>query len=175
MDEFYLLYDFAPFMSVAMAINYVSSFWDGVKNNAINKLNSHIDNSITELNAVYTSGNCRQSEPIAELENEANGYKSTLEIMSLLATVFGIIVVIILFILLALIGYSPKKELTFAQANFIVIISIIPSNLMMLIGMIYADHSIKKLAKTRNTIKMTARAAIRDNEQAAYTTNLSGL
>lgn len=173
MDNLFLLYDFAPFMSVAMAINFVSSFWDGVKNNAINKLNSHIDLSITELNAVYRSGNCHHSESITELKKEAEGYKATLGKMSIFATAFGITVVVILFLLLAWTGFTPKQELTLSQACLIVFISVIPSNLMMGIGAIYANLSINRLARTSETIKLAARSAIKDNQQAAYKNNFT--
>lgn len=84
--ESILLYDFAPFLSVAIAINFVSSFWDEVKNKAINNLDAHRESFITELDAVYTSGNCKQSDSVMELSAEAEKYKSTLSLLSFVAT-----------------------------------------------------------------------------------------
>ncbi|EIS3739133.1 hypothetical protein [Aeromonas sp. 5HA1] len=165
----FLLYDFAPFLSVAMAINFVSSFWDGVKDKAINNFDKHKEGVIKDLNAVYSSGNCESSDSISDLDTEANGYKSFLKWLSLIATILGIIISILLFIALAWIGFYPKTMLTNIESILLVVISIFPSTIFRVWGAIYSKSSIKKLEKTSNTIKTAAKAAIRDNQQAAYT------
>ncbi|HDX8377378.1 hypothetical protein [Aeromonas dhakensis] len=164
----FLLYDFAPFLSVAIAINFVSSFWDGVRNKAINNFDKHKESLIRDLNGVYSSGNCERSDSISDLDKESNEYKSFLEKLSCIATILGIIISIFLFCALALIGFQPKITLTSGFAWFLVIISIFPSTIFRVWGAFYSKNSIKKLEKTSNTIKTAAKAAIKDNQQAAY-------
>ncbi|MDD9197559.1 hypothetical protein PVK62_17195 [Aliivibrio sp. S3MY1] len=163
-----LLYDFAPFISVVIAINFVSSFWDGVKNKAIDSLDAERDNLISELNAVYKSGDCLNSDSVKELDKEAQEYKVFLTYLSNIATVLGIIIVVILFVLLAYIGFEPKYKMTEFTALIMIAVSILPSTLFRCLGSIYSRNSIKKLKKTSETMKTAARAAIKDNEKAAY-------
>lgn len=163
-----LLYDFAPFLSVAMAINFVSSFWDGVKLQAINNLDSHTETFITELSAVYTSGNCTQSKSVAEITKQAEKYKKNLARLSFFATALGIIVVVVLFVLLACIGFFPKAELTIFQAFGMCVLSIIPSSFFRICGTFYSKSSVNKLEDTSQIMKAAAKDAIRDNQQAAY-------
>ncbi|RUO31849.1 hypothetical protein CWE12_02300 [Aliidiomarina sedimenti] len=163
-----LLNDFAPFLSVAMAINFVSSFWDGVRNKAVNNLDSHRDSFISELNAVYTSGDSERSESVVNLSNEAETYKQKLSWLSILATTISVLVVISLFILLAWIGFVPKQELTVAQAMLITSLSIIPSALLRAYGTYYSKISVNKLKIKSEIMKSAAKAAIQDNQQAAY-------
>ncbi|EPW4543370.1 hypothetical protein ACWLP4_004357 [Vibrio vulnificus] len=168
MEEPYLLYDFAPFISVAMAINFVSSFWDGVKNKAINNLKNNKELFVTELSAVYPSGNCTNSDSVKDLNDEADKYKTTLSFLSFLATSIGMLVVCILFFLLALIGFSPKAELTFQQGIIMTCISIFPSTLLRLVGVLYSWHAVKQLKKLSQIMKNAAKAAIKDKQQSAY-------
>ncbi|EGR8992373.1 hypothetical protein BST55_22585 [Vibrio vulnificus] len=166
--EPFLLYDFAPFLSVAMAINFVSSFWDGVKNRAINNLNDSRDAFIDELNGVYTSGNCNQSDSVKDLNLEADKYKKKLNILSFLATSVGMLVVVGLFFLLALIGLAPKAALTLEQGLWLIFFSIIPSSSLRILGVLYSWHAVKKLRELSQIMKNAAKAAIKDNQQAAY-------
>ncbi|WP_217533074.1 hypothetical protein [Vibrio metschnikovii] len=168
--EPYFLYDFAPFLSVAMAINFVSSFWDGVKNRAVNNLNESRDRFIIELNGVYTSGNCNQSDSVKDLNLEADKYKNSLGILSFLATSIGMLVVVGLFVLLALIGFAPKAELTLEQGLWLIFFSIIPSSFLRILGVIYSWYAVKKLKELSQIMKNAAKAAIKDNQQAAYAT-----
>ncbi|EGQ8673262.1 hypothetical protein V5H29_16700 [Vibrio cholerae] len=162
------LYDFAPFLSVAIAINFVSSFWDGVKNKAINNLNSSREAFITELNAVYTSGNCQQSDSLQRLNDKADKYKSRLSALSFLATLFGLFVVFVLFILLALIGFAPEATLTIKQATQLCITSIVPSTAFRLAGVLYSKYAVNQLEELSSIMKGAAKAAIKDNQRAAY-------
>ncbi len=165
---FLLLYDFAPFLSVAMAINFVSSFWDEVRNKAVNNLDIHRESFINELNVVYTSGDCQRSDSVVALDEEAETYKKFLTGLSLLATSLGVIIVLCLFVLLAWIGFYPKEQITENQALWMVAFSIVPSTLLRGWGAYYSRSAIKKLEKTSKTMKTAAKAAIRDNQQAAY-------
>lgn len=168
MQEPYLLYDFAPFISVAMAVNFVSSFWHGIKNKSINNLNNNTELFVAELSAVYPSGNCTNSDSVKDLTTEAAKHKTKLSFLSFLATSIGILVVCILFFLLALIGFSPKTELTFQQGIIMTCISILPSTLLRLVGILYSRHAVKQLKKLSQIIKNAAKAAIKDKQQSAY-------
>ncbi len=163
-----LLYDFAPFLSVAIAINFVSSFWDGVKNKAINNLNRSLDRFISELNGVYPSGNCNQSDSVKKLNTKANKYKLKLSVLSFLATLFGLSVVCSLFILLALVGFAPEVQLTIKQGILLCLASIIPSTAFRLIGILYSKYAVSKLEELASIMKSAAKAAIKDNQKAAY-------
>lgn len=171
MKEPYNLYDFAPFLSVAMAINFVSSFWGTIRDRSINNLNQNRDTFITELNAVYTSGDCVQSDSVKEVNNKADKYKTKLTVLSFLSTLIGMIVVIILFALLALIGFNPKIELNFEQAFWLSILSVFPSSTLRFIGLIYSWKAVKELKELSQIMKNAAKAAIKDNQQAAYKRN----
>lgn len=167
MDEPYLLYDFAPFISVAMAINFVSSFWDDVKNKAINNLENNKVLFVTELNAVYVSGDCKNSDSVKDLNIEADKYKTVLTFFSFLATSIGMLVVCVLFSLLALIGFAPKAELTLQQGMIMTCISIFPSTLLRIVGVLYSWYAVKQLKKVSQFMKNAAKAAIKD-KQSAY-------
>lgn len=167
MKEPFLLYDFAPFISVAMAVNFVSSFWDAVKNKAINNLEKNKELFVSELNAVYTSGNCNNSNSVVLFTKEADKYKKNLTILSHFGTGTGMIIVVLLFILLSLIGFSPKAELTLVQCVYLVFISILPSSLFRILGLLYSNYAVKSLGDFSQIIKNTAKDAIKDT-QAAY-------
>ncbi|MCS0390389.1 MULTISPECIES: hypothetical protein [Vibrio harveyi group] len=170
----YLLYDFAPFLSVAMAINFVSSFWTAIRYKAVNNFDRHRDDLVAELNAVYTSGNCSDSDPVIAFNEEAAGYKKKLSFLSKVATCIGVFLVLSQFLLLAIIGFAPQFSLTLFEAVSMVFLSLVPSTLFRVIGAFYSNSSVKKLEKTSETIKRSAKAALNDNEKAAYDVQLSG-
>ncbi|MGL4828862.1 MAG: hypothetical protein ACRCXG_06135 [Vibrio sp.] len=167
-DVSFLLYDFAPFLSVAMAINFVSSFWGQLKNKSTNNLDRNVQNLVTDLNAVYTSGDCEKSDSVEDFKLEAEGYKKKLNLMSNISTILGILVVCSLFFLLALIGFKPKFTLSFYEAVTIIILSVFPSASLRIIGINRSKEYVTQLKKTSETIKKAAKSAIQDNEKSAY-------
>lgn len=167
--ELLLLADFAPLISVAIAINLVASFWAGIKNKSVNNLNDRKKSFIEELNAVYTSGNCSGSDSLTHLETTADKYIKRLSKLSSAATTLGVVVVVILLCLLALIGFLPQTHITTLHAILICFICIVPSNVLRIVGMFYSKHAVKKLEECSNLIKNSAKSAIKDNQQAAYT------
>ncbi|EGQ7831159.1 TPA: hypothetical protein I7712_21120 [Vibrio vulnificus] len=164
----YLLYDFAPFLSVAMAVNFVSSFWDGIKKKAINDLDANANELISELNGIYTSGDCGNSGSVKKIQALSDKYKKVLSFLSALSTFFGVVIVIAIFLLLILIGFSPKHLLSFQEATFMISLSLFPSTLLRLIGIWYSKSRIEALKEHCETIKQSAKDALKDNEQSAY-------
>ncbi|ENM6577901.1 hypothetical protein AB8I88_002870 [Vibrio fluvialis] len=164
----YLLYDFAPFLSVAMAINFVSSFWDAIKNKAIDNLDVNTEELVAELNAIYTSGNCGNSETVKNMRASADKPKKVLKILSATSTSLGILIVVAIFVLLAYIGFFPKYTLSLTQACLMITLSLFPSTILRLIGIWYSHSKVKAMTDNCETIKQSAKDALKDNEQAAY-------
>uniref|UniRef100_UPI00107F322A hypothetical protein n=1 Tax=Vibrio tasmaniensis TaxID=212663 RepID=UPI00107F322A len=161
------LYDFAPFLSVAIAINFVSSFWGQLKNKSINNLDRNINDLVSDLNAVYTSGDCERSDSVESFKEEAQGYKKKLNRMSKISTFLGVVIVFGLFFLLALIGFKPKFEISFYEAISMLILSVVPSAAFRFCGIHFSGKYVTELKKTSNTIKIAAKSAV-DNEKSAY-------
>lgn len=162
------LMDFAPFISVAIAVNFVYSFWSGVKDKTINNFNEKTDNFIQELNSVYTSGNCNQSSTVNNLKTQADGYGATLTSLSLISTVTGLIIVFILFVILGFLGFAPTYKIPLSQGVLLITLSLAPSTLLRVFGLLYSNWALKQLNKTSSIMKEAAKSAIKDNQQAAY-------
>ncbi|EGR1868892.1 hypothetical protein D3N24_15795 [Vibrio vulnificus] len=161
------LKEFAPYISVAVALNFVSSFWDAVKNKAVNRFDKNIKYLRLELENVF-DGDCESSTTYQSIQQKSDAFRTNLICLSRLSTFVGIVVVIFLFFVLALMGYRPGYEISEVDADWLMFLSVGPTVLFMLIGYIYSFYAMSAIKGKCEDAKNTASDVLRHTIKKAY-------
>ncbi|MER0302206.1 hypothetical protein [Vibrio vulnificus] len=151
-----LLKEFAPVLSIAVGVNLVSSFWDAMRNKAVNRFDTQMELLHGELSHIFDT-KCENLNTYQSIANKASGFKDNLIKLSRVSTIVGICVVVTLLGALALMGYDPHFKISSSIAHVLMFISFAPTATFMIIGYGYSSYAVRTLKGKCEDAKDTAR------------------